>query len=80
MNNKIALIKKTPNANVVAMLENILDQARSGEVSGIVIIRSWDDNCTDHAWAGVKDNSVRITGELMVAATSLAKNIDESRI
>lgn len=76
----LSVIEKKPCREVIDAIELLLSQAIAGEIIGVVTIISWDDNTTSHGWAGVKGNAVRITGELMVAATSLAKNIDESRI
>jgi hypothetical protein len=76
---EVKIIPKHPDLDVVAMLEGCLDRARNGEVHGIVVIQSFNNNSTNHCWAGVKDNAVRITGELMVAVTSLAGCIDGAR-
>lgn len=75
----IRIIEKPVIASVVEMLEACLDRAKSGDVLGIVVIQSFNDNCTNHVWAGVAQNSVRITGELMIAATSIAGHIDNDR-
>lgn len=76
---KIHVIEKPADKTVVELLEGCLERARSGEVLGVVVIQSFNDACTNHCWAGVAPNAVRITGELMIAASCMARNIDDNR-
>lgn len=73
-------IKKLPCAEVIEQIEGLLARAKTGEVSGIVVIQSFSDNCTNHIWSGVQGNAVRITGELTVTASALANHINDDRL
>jgi hypothetical protein len=72
-------IKRKPVESAIRMVEELLGRVRSGEVTAVVLVQSYSDGYTSHCWAGVKHNSVKITGELMCAATALAGHVNNDR-
>lgn len=72
----LAVIEKPVCQDLIKQIEDTLEQAKRGEIHGWVCIKSYSDNSTNHNWAGIKDNAVRITGELFCAANEIAENIN----
>ena len=70
---EIRVIEKTVNAEVIDLLERTLVCARAGEITGIVLIESYNDNGTNHSWAGIACNAIRVTGETAIAMSALAR-------
>lgn len=58
-------IKNKPNPNVVKELEDILEQARNGEVVNFVLVAQMTGGCTLNSWAGAHDNVYTTFGRLM---------------
>lgn len=75
----LAAIPKRPDQETIRLLEKALEKARNGEVTGVVIVQSFSDGCTNHCWAGIGHNCIRVTGELTITATAMANMIEATR-
>lgn len=63
---KVTIIKRTANKYLVAMLEEKLEQAKKGEIVGMVGAALWHDNTTNNYWNGGIETALtsRLVGEL----------------
>lgn len=75
--NPVEILQK-PNPDVIAELENLLEQAKSGELRSIVYVVSTNDLCTGNGWANI-ENIMRIIGELRVLEAELINGFVETR-
>ena len=63
--NVIEVVKDAPNDGLIKHIEEILRQAKSGELQGVIIISSFDDNTVNSSWhADIMRNRMRLIGEL----------------
>jgi hypothetical protein len=58
-----------PQADVIEQLERVLEMARSGEISGIVIIAIHADECTSSCRRGYSNR--RTVGEIEIVKADL---------
>lgn len=67
---------RTPNQDTVRLLEKALEQAKSGELRSILLVKCWDDNSTTHDWS-MDERSWRrmVLAEVVIAQTNLAAKI-----
>jgi hypothetical protein len=42
--------ENVPDVELIAMLEKLLEQAKSGRLNTVVLIRGYDDGCFAHSW------------------------------
>lgn len=62
---------KQPDPAVIEVIEEVLDQARKGEVQSVVIVTSNAGYCSGNIWAGVEKNLFVLMGEMEVAKADL---------
>jgi hypothetical protein len=60
---KLDLIKQPPNTSLINYLENLLINAKSGELQEIVYVCSYRGNFVNHGWTKLT-NRMRLIGEL----------------
>ena len=63
MKHDIAVIEAAPQRSTIEHLENLLVQAKSGELQAIVYVCSYRGNTVNHGW-GQLQNRMRLVGEL----------------
>lgn len=71
----LIVIEKQPHKDVIEFLEQVLADAKSGEVNAVVIICGHSDGCVSSRWAGIKNCATRLVGQLFVTATDMANQI-----
>ena len=55
----------TPNPDLIEVLEALLEEAKSGELRSLLMLKGYDDNTYGHAWAWDRRNNPRAAvGEL----------------
>lgn len=52
-----------PDEEVINLLEDILEQAKKGEIQSVALVYSWGNMWTNNAWAGMNKNNMAIIGE-----------------
>ena len=63
-NNKITEgVPYPPNSALIKQLNGLLEEAKSGELQGMVYVCSYKGNSVSHGWA-VSSNIMRIIGEI----------------
>jgi len=72
----IAVIEKRPHKDVIEFLEQVLADAKNGEVIAAVIICGHSDGCVSSSWAGIKNCATRLVGKLFTTATDIANQIN----
>jgi len=85
MTDELKAVKKSVNNDLIERLEKLLQQARSGELKGVVYVGLWDDEQTFNNWVLPKGSAWKcasLIGELYKAMTALANTADgiDSRI
>lgn len=60
----VALVEAPPNKELIEALEEILAQARTGELQGCVMACSFRGNYVGSWWSGINANRIRLIGEL----------------
>ena len=65
---KPAIVKEInlnkPNDDVIGILEELLEDAKSGEINAIVFVTSNQNFCTGSGWANPSHGVVAMVGEL----------------
>ena len=68
-------VRNTPDAGLISHIENLLEQAKSGELRGVLQLVFWDDGTTGSGWwlAGKHYTYIAsIIGQLHITATRLS--------
>lgn len=69
---------KRPDPALIEQLENLLSQAKTGELTGLVYVSVWQGNGVNSGWAGLYSGLSRtILGELAVLNYEIVRNISE---
>lgn len=67
---------RTPNPRLVAVIEQLLAEAQSGEIRTLVYVVGFDDDGTGQGWAIDERTSYKpVLGELTMLAHEYATNI-----
>ena len=68
---------RTPNANLIRLLEKILKDAKSGEVRTCIILTGWADDSVSHSWSLDTRNSRRkILAEMVMMLHNSVNSIE----
>lgn len=59
----LSLIEKPPEKSLIEHLENLLKEAKSGELQEIAYVCSYRGNFVNHGWTKIQNNR-RMIGEL----------------
>ena len=70
----------SPNQDVIERLEELLDQAKSGELRGIVYATRTTGNRTGSGWANIDDGVMALIGELIVLQRDFLDSMVDLRI
>lgn len=66
---------RTPNQATVQMLEQLLEDAKKGEIRTIVAVTGWDDDGFTHSWSlDERNGRRRLLGELSMLQYDLLTN------
>lgn len=67
---------RTPNVHTIAMLEKALEQAKTGELRAVLLVKEFDDSSVNHHWSIDRRTSRRmLLAEVAMAQLDLAVNI-----
>ena len=67
---------ESPNQALIDLMENLLNQVKSGEVRSMAYIVSFSDNRTSHGWAlDARSHRMPIMGQFLMLQTDMADNI-----
>lgn len=67
----------TPNQETIRMLEHALEQAKSGELRSVLIVKGWEQNGVDHCWSVDKRSYWRLLlAEIMLMQHDFTVNIE----
>lgn len=73
----LEVIRQTPNQALITILENMLEDARAGELQGIAVAKVWSDQLANTSWALAHDwQSPTVIGQLHMLITQLSNNND----
>ena len=82
MADDLKAIKRKPNQNLVEGLENALQEAKAGDLQGMLWIDYWDTDMTTHGWSLPDKHkswkSTLLIGEMHKAITDLANCTNEA--
>lgn len=75
--NLTPIADRTPNEKLVGTLENLLAEAKSGELRTLFYVCSWSDDAVSHGWNWDHrtGNRRRIVGEIAMAQQDLIVSI-----
>ena len=75
---KVSEIKdNSPNQDVVAMLERLLDKAKSGELRSALVVQGYSDDTVCHSWSLDWRNSPRrMLAELVMTQHDFVVNLE----
>ena len=74
----VFVIEKKPDKTVIEFLEDVLADAKRGEVIAVAIVCGHSDGCVSSSWAGIKSCATRIVGKLFTTAVDLSNQINNS--
>lgn len=69
---KLETIIDPPSAELIERLERLLADAKTGELQGLVYVSSYRANFVSSGWTTIRQNRIRIMGELFQAMHQLA--------
>lgn len=70
-------IEEPVNASLVEHLEYLLKEAKSGELQGVAYACSWRRNVVSNGWSEIRNNKMRVVGELFHLMSRLERTIGE---
>lgn len=68
----LSVIVDKPNPELIERLEELLAEAKTGELQALVYVCSWHGNSIGSGWCGMSRNRMRIMGELFQLLHKLA--------
>lgn len=68
----LSVIEDKPNPALIAHLEEMLAEAKTGELQGMVYAATYRANYVGSGWAGVKRNHMRLMGAMYQLLHDLA--------
>lgn len=74
---QLQAITQPPNARLIEYLENLMEDAKSGEVQGLAYVVVYNDGCVGHSW--VNAVTAAALGELTAMHTSMAYQVAKDR-
>lgn len=74
--NLVDIKDRTPNADLVEILERGVELAKQGELRSALVVYAWDDGRVSHGWACDERTPRRLMlAELVLAQTDFATKI-----
>jgi hypothetical protein len=68
-----------PKEDVIEFIEDLLRDAKSGELQGIVVVMTMKDRTTGNGWMGIHNNIMAVVGELTVVKVEVMQTYIEMR-
>jgi hypothetical protein len=68
----VSVIEKPPHKATIEHLKELVVEAESGELQGVIYICSYKGNRVNSGWTAVSENRMRIMGELYQVLHHLA--------
>lgn len=71
----VAELKPPPNADLIEALEDLLTQAKTGELQGLIYICSYNDSMVSHGWTlSTVRNHMRLLGAVSFLNNEMLTN------
>ena len=61
---KLNVIEPAPDKSLIEHIEDLLKEAKSGELQGLIYVCRYKGDKVAHGWAGVGTHRMRVIGEL----------------
>ena len=69
-----------PDKDVIAYLEDLLAQAKTGEIQAIAVVIAKGGYCTANGWSGVEKNCMSLIGEIETMKMDIMRSFVEQRV
>lgn len=67
------------DSDVIQYLEDLLQQAKDGEITSLCVITSTPDFSTGNGWAGMNKNNMAMIGEIETLKRDILEELIEKR-